>query len=301
MHEEKQYLELLQNIIDSGELKPNRTEYKTKSLFGNTMRFNLSSSTGDKLILPLITTRKMFARGIIEELLFFVSGETDTKLLSAKNVKIWEGNTSREYLDSVGLNHYEVGDMGPGYSFCWRYFGADYQGCNADYTGQGVDQLSAVINDIKKNPFSRRLIVCAWDPSKIHQMALPSCHIMFQFNVGPDENLQPKYLDCSFTMRSSDVFLGLPFNITSYALLTHMIAKLTNLQPRHLVYTGMDTHIYENHFTQCLEQVKRTPYKFPELQLIDCENIQKITDFTLENFKIVNYQHHEAITGKMAV
>ena len=213
-HEEQQYLDLVRKIIETGALKTDRTGVGTYSLFGTTMRYDLEHS------FPLLTTKKVFWKGVVEELLWFLRGSTDGKLLSEKGVKIWDGNGSREFLDNLGFKDRREGDLGPVYGFQWRHFGAQYVDCDTNYKGQGVDQIQQVIEMIKKNPDSRRLIVNAWNVKDLPLMALPPCHVMFQFYV---ENGR---LSCLLYQRSCDIGLGVPFNIASYALLTCLIAKV---------------------------------------------------------------------------
>ena len=206
---------------------------------------------------------------------------------------IWEGNSSREFLDSVGLSHREEGDLGPVYGFQWRHFGADYVDMHADYAGQGVDQLADVINKIKSRPDDRRIILCAWNPSDLNKMALPPCHCLVQFYVANGE------LSCQLYQRSADMGLGVPFNIASYALLTHMIAHVTNLKAGEFVHTLGDTHVYLNHVEPLKEQLKREPRPFPKLVIKrDVENIE---DFTIEDFEVKDYDPHPKITMAMAV
>jgi len=282
---ETQYLDLMRNIIENGVKKPNRTGVPTYSIFGNTMRFQLSEGT--KLILPLITTKRVAHRLIVEELLWFMSGSTDAKVLDAKNVKIWNANSSRDFLDKVGLTEYREGDIGAGYGFQLRHFGAEYRGCDEDYTGEGVDQLENVRRSIIDDPYSRRHIISLWNPVDLPKMALQPCHMLCQFSVSPgSEGLK---LDCSVYQRSADVPLGVPFNIASYATLTHIMAKLTNTIPSELIYTTGDTHIYENQIEQAKVQISRQPYDFPNIEI---DKLDKFEDYNWDNFRLVNYKSH---------
>lgn len=208
-HEEHQYLDLIREIIEKGTRKGDRTGVGTLSVFGRTMRFSLKDDT-----MPLLTTKKTFWRGLAEELLWFISGDTSAKTLQDKNIHIWDGNGSRESLDKLGLFHREVGDLGPVYGFQWRHFGAEYGTCHDDYTGKGVDQLAELINTIKTNPNDRRMIVSAWNPAALKYMALPPCHMFAQFYVNDG------YLSCQMYQRSADMGLGVPFNVSS--LLFHL-------------------------------------------------------------------------------
>lgn len=290
-HQEYQYLNHLKTIMNDGEIRTNRTSIQTKSLFGQTqMRFDISNS------IPLLTTRKLFFEGCLKELLFFISGKTDTKILENQGVKYWKGNTSRDFLDSRGLK-WEEGVMGPGYSHQWRHFNAEYDGHETDYTKQGYDQLVNVIESIKTDPFSRRHIVSAWNPCQLDEMALPPCHVLFQFNVSADK----QYLDCMLLQRSGDMFLGVPYNIFMYSVLTYMVAHLTNLKPRYFYHTINDAHIYANHFDQVRKVLRRTPKPFPKLQFRGLHKIHDIDDFSIENFIIMDYSHWQHVKADMVV
>ncbi|GAA5872092.1 hypothetical protein JCM16303_000973 [Sporobolomyces ruberrimus] len=310
--EEQQYLDLVRRIIAEGGKRPDRTGTGTVSLFAPPqLRFSLSKpSTADKgepaLILPLLTTKKVFTRGIIEELLWFVKGSTDSKLLSDKNVKIWDGNGSREFLDKVGLGHREEGDLGPVYGFQWRHFGAEYKTAKDNYDGQGVDQLAEVIKKIKENPMDRRIILSAWNPADLSKMALPPCHMFCQFYVtlpSPDSPPSEKNrLSCIMYQRSADLGLGVPFNIASYALLTHMIALVTDTIPHEFILQIGDAHVYLDHVGALQTQLERTPYEFPAFEWKRSkEEIADIDGFELGDFKVVGYKSHESIPMKMSV
>ena len=219
-HEEYQYIDLVKDIIKRGNRKDDRTGVGTLSTFGNIMRFDLSQT------FPLITTKRVFWKGVVEELLWFLRGSTDGRLLSEKGVKIWDGNGSREFLDNMGFYDRREGDLGPVYGFQWRNFGAKYKDCDTDYSGKGVDQIQQVIDQIKSNPDSRRHIVNAWNVSDIPSMALPPCHVLFQFYVNDGK------LSCLLYQRSCDIGLGVPFNIASYALLTCLVSKVKSTNDR---------------------------------------------------------------------
>jgi thymidylate synthase len=288
-HDETQYLDILAKIMEEGEQRMDRTSIGTRSLFGTRMEFDLRDR------LPVLTTKKVFTDSIIKELLFFIAGKTDTRILEAQNVKIWKGNTDKAYLTSHNLP-YDEGDMGPMYPFQWRHYGAEYKGCDADYTGQGIDQLSNLIKAIREDPFSRRHILSAWNVAQIDQMVLPPCHVMAQFNVSADR----KWLDCQLYQRSGDMFLGVPFNITSYALLTCMIAHITGLRPRKFVHVIGDSHIYNNHGDQVRRQLLRTPRPFPILSFREATRLHEIDDFTFNSFIIEGYNSWPAIQADMA-
>lgn len=209
----------IQKIIDTGVKKEDRTGVGTFAIFGAQMRYSLRDN-----IFPLLTTKRVFFRGVAEELIWFINGCTNAHVLAEKNVKIWEANSTRTFLDSVGLTGNEEGDLGPIYGFQWRHFGAEYKGMHAEYKNAGIDQLKQVIETIKKRPDDRRIIMCAWNPIDIPKMALPPCHCLVQFFVANNE------LSCQLYQRSADMGLGVPFNIASYALLTIMIAHVTGLK-----------------------------------------------------------------------
>lgn len=290
-HPEEQYMEWLRTIMETGEAKPDRTGVGTRSLFGEVnMKFNLQNR------FPVITTKKVFYDSCIKELLFFISGKTDTHILEDQGVNYWKGNTTREFLDERGLN-WEEGDMGPGYGFLWRHFGAKYDGCDKDYSGQGTDQLRNLIEGIRTNPHSRRHILSAWNPVQLSEMALPPCHCFVQFNVSGDR----QYLDCTLYQRSGDMFLGVPFNIIMYSMLTCMIAHITQLKPRWFNHSIGDAHIYNNHADQVRRQLKRTPRPFPTLSFRNSARIHEIDDFSFENFVVNGYTSWQHIKADMAV
>ncbi|XP_074659950.1 thymidylate synthase-like [Tubulanus polymorphus] len=286
-HDEQQYLDAIRQILKSGVIKDDRTGTGIKSIFGMQFRYNLRES------FPLLTTKKVFFRGLAEELLWFIKGSTDGKELTAKRVRIWEANGTREFLDNRGLHHHEEGDLGPVYGFQWRHFGAEYKNCHSDYSGLGTDQLQHVIDQIKTNPYSRRIIMSAWNPPDIPKMALPPCHALVQFYVANGE------LSCQLYQRSADMGLGVPFNIASYALLTCMIAQITDLKPGDFVHTLGDAHVYLDHIEPLNEQLSRKPYPFPKLMFK--RKVENINDFKMEDFEIQDYVSHPKITMKMAV
>jgi len=242
---------------------------------------------------PLLTTKKVFWRAVVEELLWFVQGKTNAKLLQEKNINIWNGNSSREFLDKAGFKNREEGDLGPVYGFQWRHFGAEYTDCFDNYEGKGVDQLQNVINTIRTNPNDRRIIMSAWNVMDIPKMALPPCHCLVQFYVANDE------LSCQLYQRSADMGLGVPFNIASYALLTYMIAHVTGLKTGDFVHTTGDTHVYKNHVEPLKEQLKRKPRCFPKLKIK--RNVEKIEEFTFDDFELIGYNPYPKIPMDMAV
>lgn len=244
---------------------------------------------------------------MLAELLWFVSGATSSLPLSEQGVKIWDGNGSREFLDNVGLSHRAVGDLGPVYGFQWRHFGAEYVDAGTDYTGQGVDQLADVVHKLRTNPYDRRIIMSAWNPKDLKIMALPPCHMFAQFYVsyprsaaaGQDE--KPKgHLHCQLYQRSCDMGLGVPFNIASYALLTHMLAHVCDLVPGSLTHVMGDAHVYADHVEALRTQLEREPRDFPELE-IRREKGGSIDGWKVEDFVVKGYDPHKSIAMKMSV
>lgn len=261
----KQYLEILRDVLENGQDADNRTGIYARKVFGRQMRFDLSKG------FPLVTTKKTFFRGIVHELIWLLSGNTNIKYLQDNNVHIWD-----EWAD-------ENGDLGPVYGHQWRNFNS-----------QGYDQIRDIIERIKKNPQDRRIIVSAWNPAQIEQMALPPCHCFFQFDVTPDGKL-----NCMLYQRSCDMFLGVPFNIASYSLLTMMIAQVCGLKPGEFVHTLGNAHIYSNHFEQVKLQLTREPLPLPQVRINP--DVKNIDDFKFEDFELVDYQSHSAIKGEVAV
>ncbi|MGC4034501.1 MAG: thymidylate synthase [Chitinophagaceae bacterium] len=262
-----QYLDILRHILDKGVYKSDRTGTGTTSCFGYQMRFDLSEG------FPLVTTKKLHVKSIIHELLWFLKGETNIAYLKENGVRIWD-----EWAD-------ENGDLGPVYGKQWRSWeGAD---------GKVVDQITELVQQIKKNPDSRRLIISAWNVADLPKMALMPCHTIFQFYVASGK------LSCQLYQRSADVFLGVPFNIASYALLTMMIAQVCDLQPGEFIHTFGDVHIYSNHMDQVKLQLSREPFPLPQMKLNPA--VKNIFDFKYEDFKLENYQSHPAIKAEVAV
>ncbi|QLQ81989.1 hypothetical protein HG537_0G02430 [Torulaspora globosa] len=293
--EEQQYLGLCKKIIEEGEFRPDRTGTGTLSLFAPPqLRFNLADD-----VFPLLTTKKVFTRGIILELLWFISGCTDGKKLSEQGVRIWEGNGSREYLDKLGLHDRREGDLGPVYGFQWRHFGAKYRTSDDNYEGQGFDQLADVIRKLKNDPYDRRIILSAWNPPDFPLMALPPCHVFSQFYASfPQDGGKPR-LSCQLYQRSCDMGLGVPFNIASYALLTRMIAHVCDMEPGEFIHTMGDAHVYKDHIEALKGQISRTPNTFPKLRIK--RKVDSIDDFKYEDFEIVDYHPHGKIQMKMSV
>ncbi len=269
------YTQMLTDIMINGTDRKDRTGVGTRGLFGMQGRYDLTKG------FPLITTKKLYTKAVFAELLWLLTGSTNIKVLQDQGVHIWD-----EWADKDG-------ELGPVYGQQWRGFGQDL---SIGYSG--TDQIYNVIEDIQNNPFSRRHLVSAWDPERIDQMALPPCHTMFQFYVTPDADGEPEGLSCQLYQRSGDMFLGVPFNIASYALLTHMVAQQCNLEPRDFVHTLGDAHIYLNHFEQVEEQLDRSHKDAPRLEL---KPRNSIFDYTLEDIIIHDYNPHPAIKAPVAV
>ena len=284
--DEYKYLQLMDSIMKQGNVIEGRNGL-TKSLFGEKMVFDLSR-------FPLLTTKKMGYKTILRELLWFIKGSTDNQKLKDRNVHIWSANASKSFLESRGLP-YEEDDLGPIYGFQWRHFGAEYKDRFTDYSGKGYDQLQWLINEIKENPSSRRLILSAWNPAALDQMALPPCHILSQFYVNQKEGT----LSCQLYQRSGDMFLGVPFNIASYSFLTYILCKLTGYKPGKLHHVIGDAHIYEEHDTAVLLQLKRVPKVFPTLTISD--DLTDIDTINEDMFLIENYESYSKICAPMKV
>lgn len=268
MTQEQQYLDIMHQILDSSDIRIDRTKVGIKTVFGPQMKFDLNES------FPLLTTKKVWWKGVVHELLWLLSGETNIKYLLDNNVHIWD-----EWAD-------EDGNLGPVYGTQWRAWeGPD---------GKVFDQITDLINNIKQNPFSRRHIVSAWNVSQISKMALPPCHTLMQFDVSSDNKLS-----CSLYQRSGDYFLGIPFNIASYSLLTHMIAKICNLEPGYFIHNIGNAHLYLNHIDQAKLQLSREPYPLPQIKIKRTPN--SIFDFKYDDFELVNYKSHATIKAPIAV
>ena len=371
LHGEAGYLALVRHVIDAGNHRSDRTRVGTRSVFGAQLRFNLRDDS-----FPLLTTKAVFWRGVAEELFWFISGDTSAATLQArrgtrcarrahrralrrapltartaphrvracvracarqaKGIKIWDGNSSRAFLDGLGLSEREEGDLGPVYGFQWRHFGARYTHRAAGYEGKGVDQLARAIELLRTNPHDRRIVVSAWNPPDLAQMALPPCHVLFQFYAHDGR------LSCQLYQRSADLGLGVPFNIASYALLTRLVAHVTGLQPGELVHTLGDAHgaaarartahraapptvqrggrvssglarpcapprplaraaVYENHVDALREQLGRTPRPPPKLRIVGADGLTDIDALRMEHLQLVGYEPHAKIAMQMAV
>jgi len=283
------YLNLLENILSKGNTRTDRTQIGTISNFGNFIEFDIRNS------IPLLTTKKVAWKTCIKELLWFLKGSTDANLLKKENVNIWNGNSSREFLDNRGLVHYKEGDIGPLYGFSWRHFGANYINCDTDYSGQGFDQIKYIENELINNPTSRRIYLSAWNPCDMNKCAIMPCHVSIQFYV--EDNM----LSSHVYMRSADTFLGLPFNIFSYAVLTYLFAKKTKLIPNKMCFSIGDAHIYNNHLDQVKMLLNRKPFGLPQLEINDNVINKDWNEITLDDFNLKNYVAHPSIKAEMAV
>lgn len=294
----KQYLEALTYVLENGTDGNDRTGVGTRSIFGYQMRFNLQEG------FPAVTTKKLAWKSVVSELLWFLEGSTDERRLAeilyskprkdiVEKTTIWTANANNQGIQLGLTNNEVIKELGPVYGYQWRSFGKSYNGkAGLHY---GIDQVKNLIKEIKTNPDSRRLILTAWNPAQTLQMALPPCHLLAQFRVTNGR------LSCLLYQRSCDMFLGVPFNIASYALLTHIIAALCNLQVGDFIWSGGDCHIYNNHMNQVKEQLTRQPYNLPKLVMPEVNNIEDLKLVKVSSFVLSNYKHHETITATMAV
>jgi thymidylate synthase len=307
-HEEYQYLNLIQNILENGTWEEGRNG-KTKSIFGQTMRFSLKDGS-----IPILTTKKTAWKTCLKELLWFIRGDTNNKILKEQGVHIWDANGSREFLDSRGLQKYEVDELGPIYGYQWRHFNKPYvTNKQNELSGfknlsawrdddwiveknneKNIDQLQQIIDALKdpKQRTSRRLVMTAWNPCQLDEMALPPCHILCQFNVHDGNKLS-----CSMYQRSNDECCGTPFNIASYSMLTHLLAKHCGLEAYEFVYFKGNCHIYEDHIEGAKLQIQKEPYPFPTVSIKQVR--ENINDYQVDDFILENYQHHEPIKFQM--
>lgn len=288
-HDEQQYIQLIRDILTHGTWEEGRNGL-TKSVFGSAMHFSLANH-----VMPILTTKKVAWKTCLKELLWFIRGSTDNQLLQQENVHIWDGNASREFLDSQGLFTNAPNDLGPVYGHQWRHFNAHYSTCHADYSAQGIDQLAHLITQLK-NPAtrtSRRLILSAWNPCQLSEMALPPCHVLMQFNVSEGNKLS-----CSMYQRSGDVGLGVPFNIASYCFLTHLLAHHCGLEAHEFIYYLGNCHIYDDHLLALSSQCQREPFLFPTLNML-CEPKPTIEEYTIADFEICNYLAHDVVKMPM--
>jgi thymidylate synthase len=290
MHEEDQYLDLLEKIIDEGVDSNDRTGVGTKSLFGAQMRFSLRDS------FPLFTTRRISLRIAFEELVWMMRGETDAKILQDKNIHIWDGNTTREFLDKRGLPYMNEGQIGKLYGFQMRNWGGDWTS-HLKGVRTGIDQLQGVIDLLQKNPTSRRIIMNYWNVEDLNKGVLTPCHSFVQFRVNQSTN----ELDCMMTQRSCDMCCGVPINIAFYSLMTLMLASLCNFKPGEFIWSGGDVHVYKTHIDNVKKQIMRTPMPFPIVSVPKFNSLDDMLKCEFEGVKLENYTPHYPIKYEMAV
>ena len=291
--DEYNYLNLLKEVLLKGDKRVCRNSI-TYSLFGKNLKFNLNR-------FPILTTKKVFFRGIVEELLWFLRGETNSKKLEKKKVNIWKGNSSKEFLSKIGLE-YKEGDIGNMYGFQWKHFGEEYKGCDKEY--EGYNQLEYILKLLKDDPFSRRILMTTFDPSHANKGVLYPCHgLICQFYILEEDEI--RYLSCHMYQRSADMFLGVPFNITSYSLLCYIICEILNnttefkYKPKELTISFGDLHIYEEHKKAVLEQIDRLPFEFPSIKFN--KKIKNFNELKYEDIELNNYLYHPSIKAKMIV
>jgi len=291
--QEYQYLSLIKKIIKNG-VKERGRNGTTYTQIGAMMKFSLEDNK-----IPIMTTKKLAWRVCLKELLWFMNGDTDNELLQQQNVKIWNDNATREFLDSRGLYHLRENDLGPVYGHQWRFWNAPYCrqfGCFQDYKGKGIDQLQNIIDEINNSKetgeISRRIIMTAWNPEQIDEMALPPCHVLSQFHI-----TEGNKLSCSLYQRSADMGLGVPFNIASYAFLTHILAKHCDLEAKEFVHFIGNAHIYDDHIVSLQDQITKQPYEPPTILI--SEKKESIDDYKFEDIKIQDYKYHRPIKMKM--
>lgn len=295
--DETNYLNLLKNILENGDERQTRNSI-TKSIFGERLEFDLKEG------FPLLTSKKMFLRGIFEELIWFFQGNTDSKILEEKNVNIWKWNSTAEFINSVELP-YREGDIGNMYGFQWKHAGADYLGCDKDYSGKGFNQIEYCLNLLKTDKYSRRILMTTYIPHEASKGVLYPCHgLTVQWYVREHDGIN--YLSCHMYQRSADMFLGVPFNISSYSLMCYMFCEVLNndsdyndkpFKPDKLVMSFGDLHIYENHYEQVNKQIQRKPFLFPQLKFK--RKLDNLEDFVWEDIEIINYNHHKGIKAEM--
>jgi len=279
------YIDLIKDVLENGTNKPDRTDVgESRAVFGRLLRWDLSEG------FPIITTRKVPLRIAFEETMFFLRGETNTKLLEGKKINIWKKNTTREFLDGRGLHHLPEGDMGKGYGYQWRHWETE---------NKETDQIADLLTGLRKDPFGRRHVVTGWNPGQLNLMALPPCHMLHMYSVEGNFTTDGCKLNNCFVMRSNDVPYGLPFNIMGYALLNHIFAKHLGLEPGELVYMGWDVHIYKNQIEMCKELVKREPRPLPKLVIKkDLPTLQDIMDLQWSDIELIGYDPYPDFADK---
>jgi thymidylate synthase len=297
------YIDLIKDVSENGVDKPDRTGVGSRAVFGRMLRWDLSQG------FPLQTTRRVPLRIAFEETMFFLRGETQTKLLEDKKINIWKGNTSREFLDKRGLGHLPEGDMGKGYGYQWRHWEtldakiqwswANEENIEVVKRGEEVDQIADLLSGIKKDPYGRRHVVTGWNPGQLHEMALPPCHMLHMYSVEGDFTVNQGKLNNCFVMRSNDVPFGLPFNIASYALLNHIFSKHLGMIPGELVYFGWDVHIYQNQMEMVSEILERTPRQLPQLIINkDLPTFDDILNLQWEDIELIGYDPYPDVKNK---
>lgn len=286
-YDEHKFLQLMHDIITYGDLKENRTGIKTKSLFSRELRFDLSNGR-----IPMMTTRPVSLRYVFEELIWILRGQTDNNILNKKKIHVWDDNTTREFLDSRGLGHLPIGDIGASYGFQMAHYNDVYVNCKKKYRG-GVDQLEYVINLLKNNPDSRRIVINLWNPSQLDKMALPPCVYGYQFYVSNGR------LSCKILQRSSDICLAGSHNCVGGAMFVHMLCAITGLTPGELIWSPSDIHIYVNQIESVKEQIRRTPSPFPILRVIKQPLFNNIRNFEFDHFQLLNYKPQKKIRFAM--
>ncbi len=286
-HDEYQYINLIKHIIEYGTMVEGRNG-NALTIYGSSMHFSLENNTW-----PLLTSKKVAWKTCAKELFWFLKGSTSNTELQEQNVHIWDGNGSRDFLDSRGLTNLQENDLGPVYGHQWRFFNASYENCNTDYSGKGVDQIKYIIDCLKdqKERYSRRLILSAWNPQQLDEMALPPCHVLAQFNVIGNK------LSCSLYQRSGDVGLGVPFNIASYSLLTHIIAKHCDLEANEFIYHLGNCHIYDDHIEPLRNQLNNQLYSFPKINIL--QKYDDINSYSMKDIQVENYTCNNVIKMEM--
>jgi thymidylate synthase len=288
---DKEYINLCKRVLnDNIDIRSDRTGTGTISTFGERIEFDISE------YIPVLTTKRIPWKSCIEELLWFMKGQTDANILKSKGVNIWNGNSSKEAQQKVGLNHLKEGDCGANYSFQWRYSGQKYLTCDTEYIKETeYDQINNIIKLLKTDPTSRRIFLSSWNPCDLNKTVLPPCHVSAQFYVSNNE------LSCHMYQRSCDVFLGLPWNILSYSVLTYILSNICGLTPKRLIISFGDTHVYKNHIEQVLTQIAREPLTQPILKLSDNISKKDIEDITIDDFELYGYYPHPSIYAPMSV
>lgn len=284
-----EYLKMCKNVLDNGEERKDRTGTGTYSIFGGQMRFDI------RKYIPVLTTKRVPWKSCIEELLWFLRGDTDSNILSKKGVNIWKANSSRQFLDDVGLVHLEEGDCGANYSFQWKHFGANYSNKDGDYTDKGIDQIKYIEDLLKKDKTSRRIFLSAWNPCDLRNTVLPPCHVSAQFYVNSNDELS-----CHLYQRSCDMFLGVPWNILSYSILTYLLAFRNGYKPGWLIHSTGDTHIYKDHLEQMKLQMEKNTLSAPILQISESVKNKEWHEIDIDDFDLIGYFPHSKIHAKMS-